>query len=161
MSSKVLVSLTQVSLLGSTDSRSLVRVTDAILPDWALDLHSALDDRMGIVLEHVTAQEARGRMPVEGNTQPVGRLHGGASCVLAESLGSVAAWAHARTLGKIAFGVDINTTHHRGAASGYVHGTATAIHLGSTSACYEVILTDDEGRRTATARITCALVEPR
>jgi uncharacterized protein (TIGR00369 family) len=57
-----------------------------------------------------------------------------------------------------AVGVDINATHHRSAREGVVKGTATAVHLGRTSACYEVVITDEDGRRLCTSRITCALV---
>jgi uncharacterized protein (TIGR00369 family) len=96
-------------------------------------------------------------MPVKGNTQPYGLLHGGASVVLAESLGSVGSAMHASP-DRLAVGVDINATHHRSARDGVVTGTATAIHLGRTSACYEVVITDEQGRRLCTSRITCALV---
>ncbi len=127
------------------------------MPDWAANLNSALDEKLGLEIEYVSAQETRGRVPVAGNTQPVGRWHGGATCVVAESLGSLAAWTHAQTMSKIAFGVDINATHHRGVSTGYVHAVARALHLGRSSTTHEVVLTDDEGQRIATARITCAL----
>ena len=68
-------------------------------------------------------------MPVEGNTQPYGLLHGGASVVLAETLGSIGAALHAGPAG-IAVGLDINATHHRAARSGFVTGTATALSPG-------------------------------
>jgi uncharacterized protein (TIGR00369 family) len=99
-------------------------------------------------------------MPVEGNTQPFGLLHGGASVVLAETLGSIGSGLHAAP-DRIPVGVDINATHHRSATSGLLTGTATAIHLGRTSAAYEIVITDESGRRICTSRITCALIEPR
>ncbi|GCD89474.1 thioesterase [Nocardioides sp. LS1] len=117
----------------------------------------ALNDRMGIQLHEVSAERVVGTMPVEGNTQPFGLLHGGASVVLAETLGSVGSYAHAAP-DKVAVGVDINATHHRAATSGTVTGVATAIHLGRTSACYEVVITDERGKRVCTSRITCALI---
>ena len=130
-------------------------------PDKITDLPGgALNDRMGIEVLEATAERVVGTMPVEGNTQPYGLLHGGASVVLAESLGSVGAALHAHP-DRMAVGVDINATHHRGARAGTVTGTATAIHRGRTSACYEVVITDEDGRRVCTARITCALVPPR
>jgi 1,4-dihydroxy-2-naphthoyl-CoA hydrolase len=116
-----------------------------------------LDEKMGVELLEVTPDRVVGRMPVKGNTQPYGLLHGGASVVLAESLGSVGSAMHGYP-DRIAMGVDINATHHRSAREGVVTGTATAIHLGRTSACYEVVITDEEGRRLCTSRITCALV---
>jgi len=119
-----------------------------------------LNQKMGIELVEVTAERVVGTMPVAGNTQPYGLLHGGASVVLAESLGSTGSAFHARP-DRIAVGVDINATHHRAARSGTVTGTATAVHLGRSTACYEVVIVDDTGRRVCTARITCALVEAR
>ena len=99
-------------------------------------------------------------MPVEGNTQPYGLLHGGASVVLAETLGSVGSGLHALP-DKLSVGIDINATHHRSATTGTVTGTATAIHLGRTTATYEVVITDERGKRVCTSRITCALIDPR
>lgn len=117
----------------------------------------ALGDRMGIELVEASPERVVGTMPVEGNTQPYGLLHGGASVVLAESLGSIGSALHASP-DRIAVGVDINATHHRSAREGTVTGTATAIHLGRTSTCYEVVVTDEQGRRLCTARITCTLL---
>ena len=99
-------------------------------------------------------------MPVEGNTQPYGLLHGGASVVLAESLGSVGAALHGRSLGKISVGVDINATHHRAAKAGVVTGVATPLSLGRSFASFEIAITDERGKRVCTSRITCALVDP-
>jgi uncharacterized protein (TIGR00369 family) len=117
----------------------------------------ALVERMGIRIVEASPQRVVATMPVEGNTQPYGLLHGGASCTLAETVGSVGAALHAAPLGKIAVGVDINATHHRGARSGTVTATATPVHLGGTVVTYQVAITDEEGRAVATARITCLL----
>ncbi|HEY3002093.1 MAG TPA: hotdog fold thioesterase [Kribbellaceae bacterium] len=120
---------------------------------------STIHDSMGIeILEAASPQRIVGRMPVKGNTQPLGLLHGGASCVLAESLGSVGSTMHGLTMGKVAVGVDINATHHRGARSGFVTGVATPIHLGRTTTCYEIVLTDEQDRRICTVRLTCQLI---
>ena len=116
-----------------------------------------LNEKMGIELVDVSAERIVGTMPVKGNTQPYGLLHGGASVVLAESLGSVGSALHAYPE-RIAVGVDVNATHHRSARDGMVTGVATAIHLGRTSACYEVVISDEAGKRVCTARITCALI---
>lgn len=118
--------------------------------------NSELHLRMGIEIVEATAERVVGRMPVEGNRQPYGLLHGGATVVLAEGLGSLGAAIHAGPE-RIAVGVDISATHHRGATSGWVTGVATAISRGRTIACYEIVVTDDQGRRTATARLTCIL----
>ena len=120
-----------------------------------------LHERMGIVVTSATARRAEGTLPVDGNTQPYGLLHGGASAVLAEGLGSIAAHLHAATLGKLAVGVDLNVTHHRGVRTGLVHGVATALHLGGSAVSYEIVLTDDDGRRICTGRLTCMLIQPR
>ena len=115
-----------------------------------------LGEKMGIEFLEATPQRVVGRMPVAGNTQPYGLLHGGASVVLAETLGSIGAVLHAGE-GRIAVGLDINATHHRAARSGFVTGTATALSLGNTLASYDVVITDEDGKRVCTSRITCLI----
>ncbi len=126
------------------------------VPDWFHNLSSALDAKMGMVLEEVTPTRAVGRYPVEGNTQPFGLWHGGASCVVAETLASLAAAAEVGPKGQIA-GVDINATHLLPVRSGWITGVATALRIGGTLATYDVALTDDEGRQVCAARITVTL----
>lgn len=118
----------------------------------------ALNERMGVELVEVSLERVVGTMPVEGNTQPYGLLHGGASVVLAETLGSVAAGINAGA-GKFAVGTDINATHHRSARQGIVTGVATPLHVGRTMSSFEIVITDEDGRRVCTSRITCALLE--
>ncbi|WP_241562325.1 PaaI family thioesterase [Streptomyces hoynatensis] len=115
-----------------------------------------LGERMGIEIRSASPEQVVGTMPVAGNTQPYGLLHGGASAVLAETLGSIGAMLHAGP-NKIAVGVDLNCSHHRPVRSGLVTGVATPAHTGRTSATYEVVLTDERGKRVCTARLTCAL----
>lgn len=115
-----------------------------------------LAERLGITITEASATRVAGTMPVEGNTQPYGVLHGGASVVLAETLGSVGAALHAGP-GRAAAGVEVNASHHRAGRGGTVTGVATALHLGRTLATYEIVLTDDRGRRLCTARLTCAI----
>ena len=119
-------------------------------------LAGTLMERMHVELVEADAQRVVGKMPVEGNTQPYGLLHGGASAVLAETLGSYGAVLHAGE-GRIAVGIDLNVTHHRAVTSGVVTGVATPVHLGSTVATYEVVISDEKDRRVATARLTCLL----
>lgn len=119
-----------------------------------------LVERLGIEVSEVSASRAVGTMPVAGNTQPYGLLHGGASVALAETLGSLAAMAHAGE-GRIAVGIEVNATHHRSTRVGLVTGTATALHLGRTSASYEIVVEDSESRRLATARLSCLLLDAR
>ena len=116
-----------------------------------------LNEKLGIELLEISPERVVATMPVEGNTQPFGLLHGGASAALAETLGSVGSTLHAMPE-KVSVGVDINATHHRAMTAGVVTGTATAIHLGRTSAAYEIVITDEQGRRVCTSRITCALI---
>ena len=127
-------------------------MSDTTITDQAYA--GTLIERMGIVVTEASAERTVGTMPVAGNTQPYGLLHGGASVVLAETLGSFGAALHAGP-GKAVVGLDINATHHRAARSGIVTGTATPITLGRTLACYEVVVTDEDGRRICTSRITC------
>ncbi|MFD9317321.1 PaaI family thioesterase [Streptomyces sp. NPDC060053] len=115
-----------------------------------------LGNRMGVEIIEASADRVVGTMPVEGNTQPYGLLHGGASAVLAETLGSVGSMLHGGST-KIAVGVDLNCTHHRGARSGLVTGVATPVHRGRSTATYEIVISDEEGRRVCTARLTCLL----
>lgn len=117
----------------------------------------ALAERMGITITEASAERVVATMPVEGNTQPYGLLHGGASVVLAETLGSVGSAIHAAQFGMIAVGIDINATHHRSARSGVVTGVATPISQGRTLASYQVEITDEDGERICTSRITCML----
>ncbi len=116
-----------------------------------------LNEKMGIALVETSPERVVATMPVQGNTQPYGLLHGGASVVLAESLGSTGSAMHAHP-DRMAVGVDINATHHRAARNGVVTGVATAVHLGRSSTCYEVVISDEDGKRVCTARITCALM---
>jgi uncharacterized protein (TIGR00369 family) len=116
----------------------------------------ALAERMEIVITEASPERVVATMPVEGNTQPYGLLHGGASVVLAETIGSIASALHAGPE-RIAVGIEINATHHRAASSGTVTGVASAIHLGGTLATYEVVVTDDHDHRLCTVRITCML----
>ncbi|MFC9426770.1 PaaI family thioesterase [Streptomyces sp. NPDC056987] len=115
-----------------------------------------LRDRMGVEIVEASAERVVGTMPVEGNTQPYGLLHGGASAVLAETLGSIGAMLHGGP-SKIAVGVDLNCTHHRGVRNGLVTGVATPVHRGRTTATYEIVITDERDKRVCTARLTCLL----
>jgi 1,4-dihydroxy-2-naphthoyl-CoA hydrolase len=112
-----------------------------------------LAEKMGIRVLELSAERSVATMPVEGNTQPYGILHGGAHVVLAESLGSMSASIHAGP-GRIAVGIELNATHSRSITSGTVTGTCTALHLGGTLTTHEIVVTDEQGRRLSTVRIT-------
>ena len=112
--------------------------------------------RMGITITEATASRVVGTMPVAGNTQPYGLLHGGASCVLAETLGSLGSALHAGP-DRITVGIEINATHHRGASAGLVTGVATLLHGGRTMTTYEIVISDEQGRRVCTSRLSCLI----
>lgn len=112
-----------------------------------------LPERMGFEWVELTMERAVATMPVEGNTQPGGLFHGGAYVVLGESLGSI----HASLLageGRFVVGIDVNATHTRSATSGLVTGVCTPIHVGRTLMVHEIAVSDDQGRRCSTIRIT-------
>jgi uncharacterized protein (TIGR00369 family) len=119
-------------------------------------LDEQLIDKLGIEILDCRHGFVRGTMPVAGNRQPIGIMHGGANAAFAETLGSIAAFVHAGHGGQ-AVGLDLSCTHHRWVMSGLVTGVATALHEGRSSASYEVVITDERGRRTCTARLTCAI----
>ncbi|WP_166871948.1 PaaI family thioesterase [Salinibacterium sp. ZJ450] len=113
----------------------------------------ALPHKMGIEFLELSAEHSVARMPVEGNTQVIGLLHGGAHVVLGESLGSISSAIHAGP-GRIAMGIEINATHSRAVTSGYVVATCTALSLGRTLATHEIVVRDEEGNRLSTVRMT-------
>ena len=117
----------------------------------------ALDHKMGIEIIEASPERIVGTMPVDGNTQAFGLLHGGANVVLAELLGSLGAWLHAGG-SKRTVGVDINATHHKPSRGGIVTGVATPVSRGRTMACYEIVITNEAGERTCTARITSLIL---
>lgn len=125
--------------------------------DWNIHL-GELDEKMGVRILEQSAERVVATMPVEGNRQSFGLLHGGASVAFAEALGSWAAVIHAGP-GRTAVGVDINATHHRSARTGLVTGVATAIRLGRTIASHEIVVTDEDGNRLCTARITNLILD--
>lgn len=109
--------------------------------------------RMGIEFQKLTAEESIATMPVEGNRQVIGLLHGGAHVVLGESLGSLSSAIHAGP-GRIAVGIEINATHSRSVSDGVVTGTCRALVLGRTLCTHEIVMTDEQGRRLSTVRMT-------
>ena len=109
--------------------------------------------KMGIELLELGAERSVALMPVEGNRQVVGLLHGGAHVVLAESLGSMASAIHAGP-DKIAVGIEINATHSRSVTEGYVEATCEALVLGRTLATHQITVRDEAGNRLSTVRMT-------
>jgi uncharacterized protein (TIGR00369 family) len=122
----------------------------------ATTVEGTLAHNMGITIVSASAAEVVATMPVAGNIQPFGLLHGGASCVLAETIGSLGAALHAGP-GRVVVGIEISATHHRGARDGAVTGVATLAHGGRTLATYDIVITDQAGRRVCTSRLTCLI----
>ena len=116
--------------------------------------NETLAGRLGIRIVEASKDRIVGTMPVEGNTQPYGILHGGASCVLAESLGSLGSALQAGP-DRFTVGIEINATHHRPARTGLVTGVATLVHGGRTMATFDIVITDEDGKRVCTARLSC------
>lgn len=116
-----------------------------------------LAKKLGIVLIELASDRAVAKMPVSGNTQPMGLLHGGAHVVLAESLGSMAANVHAYP-NAVAVGIELNASHHKSVRAGWVTGVATAIKLGSRLVTHEVRMFDEEEELLSTVRITNLLL---
>jgi len=114
---------------------------------------------MGIEIVDWDPDRLVATMPAVGNQQPYGIVHGGAYCVLAESLGSTAAALSVGPQGAVV-GIELNASYHRAARSGTITGVCRNLHLGGTLTSHEVEMTDDEGRLLCTARLRC-LVRPR
>ena len=135
-----------------------------LLPELPTDILEQLNSQMGPLNEamrisfvEVDREKLVARMPVEGNTQPYGILHGGASGVIAETVGSVGSVLHSTQYGTLPVGLELSCSHHRSASSGFITATGRPLTLGKTMTCWEVVLTDDDGNRTCTARLTCYL----
>lgn len=121
---------------------------------WKITL-GELDEKMGVQVLEESAEKVVATMPVEGNRQSLGLLHGGAMLALGEAVGSWGAVIHASSMGKVAVGVDVNATHHKSSREGMVRATSSAIHLGRSLTTHEVIIThEDTGDRLCTLRIT-------
>jgi len=129
-----------------------------IIESYRAASKDTLADRMGISIVEASAERVVGTMPVAGNTQPYGLLHGGASCVLAETLGSLGSALHAGP-DRVTVGIEISATHHRPASAGQVTGVATRLYGGRTVSTYEIVISDGAGRRVCTSRLTCLLTE--
>lgn len=113
-----------------------------------------LENRVGIEFIEASPERVVATMPVKGNLQPYGLLHGGANAVLAETIGSVCAALNAG-LDRATMGVELSCTHHAAVREGMVTGVATPLHTGRSVITVEIVITDERGRRTCTSRLTC------
>ena len=123
--------------------------------------HNTAVSHLGIEFLEVGDDFLVGRVPVDARTkQPFGLLHGGVSVVLAETLGSCGA-VHACPPGHQAVGLDINANHIKSVRSGWVTGTARAVHVGRTTQVWQIDMHNDAGELTCVSRITMAMLAPR
>ncbi|SEJ40455.1 uncharacterized domain 1-containing protein [Deinococcus reticulitermitis] len=134
------------------------RLTPEELAAQMRPLVGTLGARLGIELTGVGRERVSARMPVEGNRQPAGRLHGGASLALAEELASIGSWMNLDPQRQVAVGVDISATHVRGAGQGFVTGEAVLSYRGRTLMVWQVEIKDERGRVTSLARCTCNVI---
>jgi 1,4-dihydroxy-2-naphthoyl-CoA hydrolase len=126
-------------------------------PDFADLLPAApLHQRLGIVVTHATPHQVVATMPVDGNEQPFGALHGGATVALAEGVGSIGSALYAGPGARVA-GVEVNATHHRAVRNGSVTATAMPLHLGRSLATWAIEIVDDDGNLICTSRVTCSI----
>lgn len=123
-------------------------------------MRGEFNEKIGLEIIELSPERIVATMPVAGNRQPYGLLHGGANAAMAESIGSVAAVVNAGP-GRAAVGLELSCTHHRAARGGKVTGVCTPLHVGRTTATFETVITDEDGRRTCTARLTCIIRDSR
>jgi uncharacterized protein (TIGR00369 family) len=123
-------------------------------PDWLPEgTQSPLDDKVGVVVTDWNPDRLVATMPVEGNQQPFGVLHGGATCTLAETIGSMAA-AVAAGPDKQVMGIELNVSYLRAATAGTVTAVCTPVRRGRMLSTFLIEISDDQGRPTASARLT-------
>ncbi|RZQ63020.1 PaaI family thioesterase [Amycolatopsis suaedae] len=142
-------------MTSSDDEFDHAKMIAAIAPEFA---DQQLNDKIGLHIVSASTERVIGTIPVRGNLQPYGLLHGGANAVLAESLGSIAAAINAGP-GRVAVGLELSCTHHRAVREGTVTGVATPVHVGRGTITVEIVITDDKDRRSCTARLTCVTLQ--
>ncbi|WP_119673636.1 PaaI family thioesterase [Deinococcus sp. RM] len=121
-------------------------------------LSGTLGARLGIEFTAVSRDRVAARMPVDGNRQPAGRLHGGANLALAEELASVGSWMNLDPARQVAVGVDLSGTHVRGVTDGWVTGEGVLAYRGRTVLVWSIEIRDERGRVTSMARCTCNVI---
>ncbi|MFM9911862.1 MAG: hotdog fold thioesterase [Chitinophagaceae bacterium] len=120
----------------------------------------SMGEHLGIELTALGVDYLKGRMPVDHRTkQPFGLLHGGASCVLAETLGSIGSALIIDSSKFICVGIEINANHIRSAREGFVTGTATPIHIGATTHVWDIRINDEREKLVCIGRLTVAILK--
>ena len=143
----------------------LIPIPEGMTPEQILEfarqgLPGTLMERIELEFVEVTPEHLRARIPVAGNVQIYGILHGGATAALCETLASYGT-ALVAGLDKMVTGVELNVNHIRGVREGHVTATAIPLHVGRTTAVWDMKVHDDEGRLVAASRLTLAIRDPR
>ena len=144
---------------GPAGTQALAALGPSADPDHVLsilrEMRGELAERLGIEITEFTRDRVVATMPVAGNRQPFGLLHGGASAALAETMGSF----HGSLVGggRAPLGIDLNCTHHRSATDGLVTAVSTPIHVGRTICTFDIVISDEQQRRICSARLTVML----
>jgi 1,4-dihydroxy-2-naphthoyl-CoA hydrolase len=119
-----------------------------------------MGEYIGIELTEIGENYIKGRMPVDHRTQqPYGLLHGGASAAFAETLGSIASAYVIDHSTFFCVGMEVNANHIRAAKQGFVYGTATPLHLGSTTHVWEIKIHDEQEKLVCASRLTVAVIK--
>ncbi|HIF88717.1 MAG TPA: hotdog fold thioesterase [Candidatus Thioglobus sp.] len=117
-------------------------------------------DQLGIEFVEIGKDYLKARMPVDNRTHQIhGILHGGATCVLAETIGSIASVMSINLKQKYAVGSVISANHLRSVINGYVTATCTAIHIGRQKHVWRILVRSDKGKLISTCELTCAVVD--
>ena len=121
---------------------------------------NTLVDHLGIEVIELGEDYLVAKMPVDQRThQPMGLLHGGASVVLAETIGSIAASFTVNQKLQHCVGLEINANHIRSVSSGYVFGRTKSIHLGKRTQIWEINITNEEDKLVCISRLTMAVID--
>jgi len=121
---------------------------------------NTMTDQLGIKITDFGEQSISGKMPVDKRTkQPYGLLHGGASAVLVESLGSIGAGMYVDLKKQSVVGIELNVSHLKSVTSGYVNGVATAVRIGNKIQVWDVEITDDNKNKISKGRLTLAVID--
>jgi len=133
---------------------------DLQLSDFVSLSKGNMAEHLGIEFTELGADFLKARMPVDHRTnQPYGLLHGGASCVLAETIGSVASALVIDNSKSICVGLEINANHIRGVREGFVEGTATPLHIGSSTHVWDIKIHDGRNKLVCVSRLTVAILK--
>ena len=134
----------------------------ANIEDFAKRSQDTAVGHLGIEITEIGDDYLKGRMPVDHRTRQIhGILHGGASVLLAETLGSMAAHLCVVSESMTAVGLDINANHIRPVASGWVYGCARPLHIGTTTHVWEIRITNEAGQLVCMSRLTMAVIQHR